>query len=450
MNQRLRGLIAAVAIIATACGTTASPSAAPSTGAAASVPPAATPAASSPATATKLNVWARNYTLNQDEPWQPAKKKFEAAHAGVTVELSGAPYDPQYQRIQLSQAGSVSDMPDIMQMDNIWLGEFTEGGIAANLDSYYANWADAADILPTFKDSTKWNGSQHAVWFYSDIRLMIWNKNVFKKAGLDPDKGPATWSELFADAQAIKGKVPGVVPVGFPAASQEGTVDRWYSYLFMTGSNILSPDNKKAVFNDAGGQKALQLLVDLVNKGYTSKDVLNQDADAISNGTFAGKYGIMLATVGDGLSDRPEGMDAATYKSTIGAALPPICDGCQQATTAGGWMLGIGDKSPNKDLAWEFITDVTNGKTIVPFEAQYTRVPVRQSGLADPTAFKDDPYFDQEAKAATVAHFPPFVAKYTSMIEILWTGIQKAVNGDASVKDALDGAANDVNTLLSS
>ena len=442
MDKRLRGLLGVVLIVAAACGGS-SPSAAPST-----AESAAPSTAASAAAPTKLVVWARNYTLNQDEPWQPAKKTFEAAHPGVTIELSGAPYDPQYQRIQLSQAGSVSDQPDIFQMDNIWLGEFTEGGIAANLDSYYANWADAADILPTYKDSTKWNGSQHAVWFYSDIRLMIWNKNVFKKAGLDPDKGPATWDELFADAKAIKEKVPDVVPVGFPAASQEGTVDRWYTYLFMTGSNILSQDNKTAVFNDAGGQKALQLLVDLVKNGYTSKDVLNQDADAISNGTFAGKYGIMLATVGDGLADRPEGMDAATYKATIGAAMPPICEGCTPASTAGGWMLGIGDKSPNKDLAWDFVSTVTNGKTMVPFEAQYTRVPVRQSGLANPDAFKDDPYFSEEVKAAQAAHFPPFVAKYTSMIEFIWTAIQKAVNGDASPKDALDGAATDINTLL--
>jgi multiple sugar transport system substrate-binding protein len=442
MNQRLWGLIGTMVIVTAACSN-AVPSVAPTTGAS-----SAPSAAASAAAATKLVVWARNYTLDQDEPWQPAKKKFEAAHPGVTVELTGAPYDPQYQRIQLSQAGSVSDRPDIFQMDNIWLGEFTEGGIAANLDSYYASWADASDILPTYKDSTKWNGSQHGVWFYSDIRLMIWNKDVFKKAGLDPDKGPTTWAELFTDAQKIKDNVPGVVPVGFPAASQEGTVDRWYTYLFMTGSNILSADNKHAVFNDAGGQKALQLLVDLVAKGYTSKDVLTQDADAISNGTFAGKYGIMLATVGDGLADRPEGMDAATYKSTIGAALPPLCDGCKEASTAGGWMLGIGDKSPNKDLAWEFITTVTDGKSMVPFEAQYTRVPVRTSGLANPDAFKDDPYFSEEAKAASAAHFPPFVAKYTGMIEFIWTGIQKAVNGDLPPKDALDQAAADVDTLL--
>ena len=440
MKMRPLALLPIVAIVAAAC---ASPSATSTPGAATS-----TPSGTTAPEAVKLVVWARNYTLTQDPPWQPVTKDFEAAHPGLTVELSGAPYDPQYQRIQLSQAGRIEDKPDIFQMDNIWLGEFTDGKIAANLDSYYANWKDVGDIIPAYADSTKWNGSQHAVWFYSDIRLMIWNKDVFRAAGLDPEKGPATWDELFADGQAIKAKVPGVTPVGFPAASQEGTVDRWYSYLFMTGSNILSPDNKTAVFNDAGGQKALQLYVDLVNQGLASKDVLTEQADDISAAVFSGKTGIMLATVGSGLSDRPEGMTADQFKNVIGAALPPLCTGCQPATTAGGWMLGINEASPNKDLAWDYVTAVTDGTNMVPFEDQFTRVPVRQSGLADPSKFSTDPYFAESAKAAAVAHFPPFIGKYTSMIEVLWTGMQKAINGDLSVKDALDQAANDVNTVL--
>ncbi len=442
MKMRPLALLPILAIAAAACASPSATSTPTSAGA------TSTPAGTTAPEATKLVIWPRNYTLTQDPPFQPVTKNFEAAHPGLTVELSGAPYDPQYQRIELSQAGQVADIPDVIQLDNIWLGQFTEEGILANLDSYYAKWDGKTDIVPAYADSTKWSGSQHAVWFYSDIRLMMWNKDVFRKAGLDPEKGPATWAELFADAQAIKDKVPGVEPVGFPAASQEGTVDRFYSYLYMTGSNILSPDNKTAVFNDAGGQKALQLYVDLINKGYTSKDVLTQTADDISSATFSGKVGIMLATVGDGLSDRPTEMDAATYAKTIGAAMPPICDGCTPASTAGGWMLGITEKSTHKDLAWDYIMAVTEGKQMVPFEAQFTRVPVRTSGYADLTAFKDDPYFPEAAKAAQAAHFPPFIGKYTSMIEILWTGIQKAVNGDLSVKDALDQAANDVNTLL--
>ena len=444
MIRRLSAFLAIVAIVGTACSGSNSP--APS----ASAPEASQPAGSTAPEAVKLTVWGRNYTVDpaKQRPWDPGpKQKIEAAHPGLTVDVTGVGYDDQFKRIELSQAGAV-DKPDIIQMDNIWLGQFVDEGILANLDSYYANWTDASDIVPVFAESTKVNGSQYAVWFYSDIRLMIWSKDVFKKAGLDPEKGPATWDELFTDAKAIKDKVPGVVPVEFPAKSEESTVDRWWSYLYMTGSSILSPDGTTAVFNDAGGQKALQLYVDLVNQGLSTKDVLAEGADDIYPHVFSGKTGIMLATVGDGLGSLPDGFDAANFQSTIGAALPPICTGCSPASTAGGWMLGILADSPNKDLAFEYISDVTDGTNMIPFEVERTRVPVRASGLAQADAFKADPYYAQEAEAAKVAHFPPFIPKYTGLIEIVWTGIQQAVNGDLSVKDALDQAAADANTLL--
>jgi multiple sugar transport system substrate-binding protein len=242
--------------------------------------------------------------------------------------------------------------------------------------------------------------------------------------------------------------VPGVSPVEFPASSEESTVDRFYSYLYMAGSNILNADNTKAAFNDAGGVKALQLYVDLVKQGYTPKAVLGETADDNIAHIFSGKAGIMLATVGDGLGSLPDGFDVTKFQSTIGAALPPLCEGCTPASTAGGWMLAINADSPNKDLAFDYISMVTDGKNMVPFEVDRARIPVRTSGLAQADAFKADPYFAAEADAAKVAHFPPFIGKYTSMIEILWTGMQKAITGDLSTKDALDQAADKVNTLL--
>lgn len=306
--------------------------------------PATTPAPPPSAAAQEtLKVWTRNYTVQDPgvagsgpSPFFAAQAKFEAAHPNVKVELSGVPYDPQYQRLLLSQNGSIADKPDVFLMDNIWLGQFSENGLAANLDSYYAGWTGASDISDAYVASSKWTGSQYGVWAYSDIRLIIWNKDVFKAAGLDPEKAPTTWDEVMADAAAIKAKVPGVSPVAFPAGSFEATVDRFYAYLFMTGSNILDPTNKHAVFNDAGGQKAVQFLVDLVKKGYASQDLLGLDADPIVDSVYAGKYGMMLATVGDASAARPAGMTSDQFKAKIGAALPPLCDGCTQATAAGG------------------------------------------------------------------------------------------------------------------
>jgi maltose-binding protein MalE len=156
---------------------------------------------------------------------------------------------------------------------------------------------------------------------------------------------------------------------------------------------------------------------------------------------------LLLATVGDGFGSKPASIADADYSKHFGAVLPPLCGGCQQATAAGGWMLGVNAASSQKDLAWEYIMDVTDGPSIVPFEAAFVRVPVRKSGLTNPDAFKADPFFSVSVDAEKVAHFPPFVAQYPAMPEPLWPGIHTAQQG-TPVKDALDQAASDTNALL--
>lgn len=45
---------------------------------------------------------------------------------------------------------------------------------------------------------------------------MIWNKEIFKNAGLNPDNPPKTWDEIIDYSLKIKSKVPGVTCFGFP------------------------------------------------------------------------------------------------------------------------------------------------------------------------------------------------------------------------------------------
>src|SRR5207245_5073445 len=143
--------VAPLAFITSACAGGAQPA------------PSASPAAAAAATATEttapvtLNMFIRNYMLNQDPPLKTAKADFEKKHPNVNINLSPAPYDEQHQRILLSKAGGVQ--PDMFQVDTIWLGEMADQGLAANLDPYYAKFADRSDVPDSFLESSKWKGS---------------------------------------------------------------------------------------------------------------------------------------------------------------------------------------------------------------------------------------------------------------------------------------------------
>ena len=81
------------------------------------------------------------------------------------------------------------------------------GGVQA-LPSFFS---DSIDGLP-FKDAINaghlaagtYEGRAHVLPFVLDLSMLFWNKDLFREAGLDPEKPPATLEEYAAAAKAIQ------------------------------------------------------------------------------------------------------------------------------------------------------------------------------------------------------------------------------------------------------
>jgi multiple sugar transport system substrate-binding protein len=397
-----------------------------------------------------INAWVRDYPLDQDSPYKSAKRKFEKMHPGVKINLLGFPGDVLHQKILLGKAGGPK--PDIMQTDTIWLGEFAQQGIASNLDSYYANWAGKRDYSPSFLNSSKWKGHYYGVWLNTDVRLMLWNKDIFRKAGLNPNKAPQSWKQLVAMGKTIQAKVPGTAGVGINAAASEDTADFWYPLLWMNGGDILNKSWTKATFNSAAGVRALQFYVDLVNKHkVTPKDVITQQSSDVEQALLSGSYGIVLSQSGGGYGDFADLKTPAQFEKKIGNALIPRCPGCPATSGSGGWLLTVNSASKNKDLAWQYITMVTDGQNALPFDYAQSVIPVRVSMIKKyKNGFNKYPYSQVVAQAYAVTHFRPWVPTYPKFVDQIYTAIEKAVAGKATPRAALNDAAAKTNKILAS
>ncbi len=396
-----------------------------------------------------ITAWVRDYPLAQASPYKSAAAKFEKLHPGVKIKLLGFPSTTLYQKVLLSKAGG--NRPDIMQTDTIWLGQFAEENLAANLDSYYANWKGKSDLSASFLASSQWKGHYYGVWLNTDVRLLLWNKDLFRKAGLDPNRGPTTWSEVVSMGKQVMAKVPGTWGVGFTASASEDTADFWYPLLWMGGGDILNKSWTQAAFNSPAGVRALQFYVDLVNKYKVSpKDVITQSSGDVEQALDSGRYAIVLSQAGGGFGDFKDAATVSVFTKKIGDALVPTCPGCRPTSGSGGWLLTISPTSKYKDLAWDFITMVTDGQNALPFDVAQSVIPVRLSIF---TQYKNGlpgyPYFDVIAAAYRVTHFRPWIPQYPKIVEQIYTAIEKAVAGKATPKAALDAAAAQANKILS-
>jgi multiple sugar transport system substrate-binding protein len=395
-----------------------------------------------------LTVWARDYPLAQQSPYKSAAAKFEKLHPNVKISFTGLDGDVLHQKLLLGRAGGPK--PDIEQTDTIWLGEFARNGIATNLDRYYAHWAGKKDYPANFLHSSQWKGHYYGAWLNTDVRTLMWNKDVFRKAGLNPNVGPKTWAQVVSMGKQIQARVPGVHGVAINAAADEDSADYWYPFLWMNGGDILNKSWTKAAFNSPAGVRALQFYVDLVKKyNVTPKDVITQDSSSVEQAVLSGAFGILLSQSGTGFGDTSTKLTIPQFKHMIGDGVLPICPRCKPATGSGGWLLTINSASKHKDLAWQYITMVVNGKNNVPFNRAQSTVPVRKSIIKKyRNGLPGYPYFDVVAATYPHTHFRPWVPQYPKFVPFIYTAIEKAVSGQLTAKQALDQAAAQTNQVL--
>jgi multiple sugar transport system substrate-binding protein len=122
---------------------------------------------------------------------------------------------------------------------------------------------------------------------------LVYNRDLFTKAGLDPDKPPATWDELRADAKQIAQKTGQAGYAQMTTKNTGGWMFTTQTYAF--GGSIENEDGSKASFDDAPSRAALQLLHDMKWVDKSMGQAVLYDIDGISKAFAAGKIGMYMS-----------------------------------------------------------------------------------------------------------------------------------------------------------
>ena len=83
--------------------------------------------------------------------------------------------------------------------------------------------------------------------FNSSTTIFYYNKDAFRQAGLDADKAPATWPEVFEAAKKLKASGHSCpMTLAWMGWTQLESFSAWHNVEFATENNGLSPDGYKA------------------------------------------------------------------------------------------------------------------------------------------------------------------------------------------------------------
>jgi multiple sugar transport system substrate-binding protein len=168
-------------------------------------------------------------------------------------------------KLRTAAAGNAA--PDAARMPILWGVEFAAKGQLAEikLEDFGFNrdnfWTGALK-------SVTWDGKMYGVPTNNETMAFIWNKRIFKDAGLDPENPPATWEDVVKYSAQIK-KATGKAGYGMVARVNAGnTPFRFMPVLWAYGSGALDeaepdPTYQKVMINNEGGIAALQTFYDM-------------------------------------------------------------------------------------------------------------------------------------------------------------------------------------------
>lgn len=103
--------------------------------------------------------------------------------------------------------------------------------------------AEQKSYYPHIVDTVTFDGKQWGVPIAFSTKALYWNKDLFKQAGLDPEKPPKTWAEEIAFAKQIKEKT-GIAGYGLPAKTFDNTMHQFMHWVYTNNGQVIDKDGK--------------------------------------------------------------------------------------------------------------------------------------------------------------------------------------------------------------
>ena len=125
--------------------------------------------------------------------------------------------------------------------------------------------------------------------FNSSTAIFYWNKDAFKKAGLDPSKPPRTWKELVAAAEKIKASGhPCAYTTSWPSWVHIENFSAWHNVPIGTKENGIAGMDTEFRINSPLHVKHVAMLQDLAKRGmFTYAGRTNQAGAKFTSGECA-------------------------------------------------------------------------------------------------------------------------------------------------------------------
>ncbi|QJS12296.1 extracellular solute-binding protein [Streptomyces argyrophyllae] len=381
--------------------------------------------------------WDTSNATNEAPTYKALVQQFEAAHKDIKVKYVNVPFDQAQNKFDT--AAGAKGAPDVLRSEVGWTPAFAKKGFFLPLDGTEA-LADQGKFEPNLIKQAQYEGKTYGVPFVTDTLALVYNKALFKKAGIT--EAPKTWDELRADAAKIKDKAK--------VDGYWGSTQAYYAQTFLYGEGTDTVDvaAKKITVNSPAAQKAYGTWLSLfsgkgLHKADATADAYAHIQDAFVNGKVAaiiqGPWEITNFYKGSAFSD----------KSNLGIATVPAGSAGKAGAPTGGHNLSVyaGSDKAHQTAALKFVKFMTSAQSQEAIALKNSTLPTRSDAYTDKV--KADPGIAGYQGVLAAAQPRPALPEYSSLWGPLDTELPKVASGKESLDKGLGNAELAISKLVS-
>lgn len=240
------------------------------------------------AAAEDVNLWVRT---SSGAVLQALADQFNATHDDKII-ITQITAEQMVTKLGTSIAGGAA--PDGAVLDLIYLPTFAATDSLEDMTDFIKGLPYADKMSPSHLRLGTYDGKMYAVPTLPDASVIAYNKDLFAKAGLDPEKGPTSLKEVAEDAKKVTALGDDTYGFFFVASSGSWQVYTFTPHVWAAGADLLSEDGRTATIDTPALRDTLALYNQMWTDGTihpTSRSGNGSDAVA----AFAsGKVGVLM------------------------------------------------------------------------------------------------------------------------------------------------------------
>ena len=306
-------------------------------------------------------------------------------------------------------------------------------------------WLDG--FYKAFMANSQTDGKTWGIPFQRSTVVMYYNKELFKEAGLDPNKPPTNWAELKEAATKLTKKDASGKVTQWGVQIPSSGFPYWLFQTLTTPNGVLlaNETGTKVTFDDPKVIEALQYWVDLSKAGVHPPGVV--EWGTTPKDFFEKKTAMMYTTTGNLTNVK------ANAKFDFGVAMIPGNVRKGSPTGGGNFYLFKQASPAQQEAAFKFVQWITQPERAAQWSMNTGYVAVSSAAYNTPLLKK----YGQDFPAALVARdqLPVSVAEFSThdnqrVTKVLNDALQAALNGTKTPKQAMQDAQREADRLLRS